>query len=264
MKSAGGLCSPLALSGGAQQDFLPVEAETAQKEKRGPFRHSTFRKTKVRALPELIFFHFEFLLYVLSLTQSSLKSMLRLLLTLMSSGSNPKAIQWSKLPPNCKYEGVYFALQIEYMAVRQRCLGLFSAGSLCLFQMPSSFTGLFIIWFIRLNKLARFNLAVKQKQLKAAEVSEWSLASLPMCIVLFSCWPLVWESLFSWYICSTHVPQHHEKSPNTEPAAQILQWAGQISEAVGRKSMHNRKKTQKVQSKQIFYFKAAQKISHFF
>lgn len=40
--------------------------------------------------------------------------------------------------------------------------------------MLSSFTGLFIIiiLFIRLNELARFNLNVKQKQVKATEVSE--------------------------------------------------------------------------------------------
>lgn len=44
--------------------------------------------------------------------------------------------------------------------------------------MLSSFTGLFIIMFIRLNELARFNLNVKQKQVKATEVSEWNLASL--------------------------------------------------------------------------------------
>lgn len=52
------------------------------------------------------------MLYVPVLTQSSLKSMQRLLLTLMSSGLNPKAITWSKLAPNCKYGGVLFAMQI--------------------------------------------------------------------------------------------------------------------------------------------------------
>lgn len=52
------------------------------------------------------------MLYVPVLTPSSLKSMQRPLLTLMSSGLNPKAITWSKLPLNCKYGGVLFALQI--------------------------------------------------------------------------------------------------------------------------------------------------------
>lgn len=105
----------LALSGGAQQGFLPMESETAQQEEHGPYRHSTFRKTKVKALPELGFFPLWIpgkMLYVPVLTQRSLKSMQRLLLTLMSSGLNPKAITWSKLPPNCKYGGVLFAMQI--------------------------------------------------------------------------------------------------------------------------------------------------------
>lgn len=103
--------------------------------------------------------------------------------------------------------------------------------------MPGSSTGLLliIVLFIRLKKMASFDLNVKHKQLTAPEVSEWNLASLTAGIVLFSCWPLVWESLFSWYICCTHMPQHHGKSSNTEPALWILQCAGPVHEEMGSK-----------------------------
>lgn len=101
--------------------------------------------------------------------------------------------------------------------------------------MTGIFTGLFIIiiLFIRLNKLAGLNHNVKQEQPKATEVSEWNLASLTVCIVLFDCWLLLRESLFSWYIWSTHMPQHHEKGSNT--TVHILHWVEQVCGAMGSK-----------------------------
>lgn len=101
--------------------------------------------------------------------------------------------------------------------------------------MTGVFTGLFIIiiLFIKLNKLAGLNHNVKQEQPKATEVSEWNLASLTVCIVLFDCWLLLRESLFSWYIWSTHMPQHHEKGSNT--AVHILHWVEQVCGAMGSK-----------------------------
>lgn len=101
--------------------------------------------------------------------------------------------------------------------------------------MTGIFTGLFIIiiLFIRLNKLAGLNHNVKQEQPKATEVSEWNLASLTVCIVLFDCWLLLQESLFSWYIWSTHMPQHHEKGSNT--TIHILHWVEQVCGAMGSK-----------------------------
>lgn len=81
--------------------------------------------------------------------------------------------------------------------------------------------------------MASFNLNVKQ--LTAPQVNEWNVASLTVGVVLFSCWPLVWEGLFSWYVCSTHMPQLHGKSSNAEPALWILQWAGPAHEAMGSK-----------------------------
>lgn len=90
--------------------------------------------------------------------------------------------------------------------------------------------------------MASFNLSVKQ--LTVPQVNEWNVVSLTVGVVLFSCWPLVWESLFSWYVCSTHMPQLHGKSSNAEPALWILQCAGPAHEAMGskEKSMCNRKK----------------------
>lgn len=72
---------------------------------------------------------------------------------------------------------------------------------------------------------------------------------------MFSCWPLVWESLFSWYICCTHMPQHHGKSSNTEPALWILQCAGPVHEEMGSKE--NQCAIEKLHTER-FYFKLGQ------
>lgn len=97
----------------AQQGFLSTEAETAQPEQHSPFRHSAFRNTKVRVLPELCFFPLWILgrmLYVPVLSQSSLQSMQRLLVTLISSGLNLKADQNSHQTVNM----VVFCLHCRY------------------------------------------------------------------------------------------------------------------------------------------------------
>lgn len=104
--------------------------------------------------------------------------------------------------------------------------------------------------------MASFNLNVKQEQLTAPEVNEWNVASLIVGVVLFSCWPLVWESLFSWYICSTHKPQLHGESSNAEPARWTLQCAGPVHEAMGSKE--NQCAIEKMCNTERFYFKPVQ------